>query len=53
MLGGRIILKWILKMEWVGMDWVAPTVSRDRWRALVNRVTNLRVPSSLGNLLIK
>jgi len=27
-----------------GMDWIDPTQKRDRWRALVKAVMNLRVP---------
>jgi hypothetical protein len=27
-----------------GMDWLQPARDRDRWRALVNAVMNLRVP---------
>jgi hypothetical protein len=42
---GRIVLKWIFK-KWdgVGMDWIDMAQDRDRWRALVNVVMNLRVP---------
>jgi hypothetical protein len=38
-----------IKMElqdvgWEGMDWIDVAQGRDRWRALVNAVMNLRVP---------
>ena len=32
------------EVGWGGMAWIAVAQDRDRWRALVNEVTNLRVP---------
>jgi CRISPR/Cas system-associated protein Cas7 (RAMP superfamily) len=34
-----------------GMDWIAPTQDRDRWRALVKAVMNLRGSIKCGEFL--
>jgi hypothetical protein len=41
---GKIILKWILEKWDVGLDWIDLAQDRDRWRAIVNAVTDLRDP---------
>jgi hypothetical protein len=37
------------EMGWVGMDWIVLTEERNKWRLLVNKVMNLRVPYNVGN----
>ena len=43
---GMIILKWICERlnGGGGTDWIAVARDRDRWRAVVSMVMNLRVP---------
>jgi hypothetical protein len=34
----------LLEIGWAGVDWIRLAHDRDKWRALVNSVLNLRVP---------
>jgi hypothetical protein len=34
-----------------GLDWIALAQDRDRWRAVVSAVMNLRAPQNAGNFL--
>jgi hypothetical protein len=34
----------VVEVEWGNVDWIGLDQDRDKWRALVNAVMNLRVP---------
>jgi hypothetical protein len=38
------------EIGWGGVDWIGLVQDRDKWRALVNAVMNLRVPQTAGKL---
>jgi hypothetical protein len=40
----------LAEVGWGDVDWIGLTQDRDRWRALVNSVWNLRVPQNAGKL---
>jgi hypothetical protein len=39
------------EVEWGDVDWIGLAKDRNRWRAVVNSVLNLRVPWNAGELL--
>jgi hypothetical protein len=48
---GRLRRRWVdniridlKEIRWGGVDWICLTQDRDKWRALVNAIINLRVP---------
>jgi hypothetical protein len=54
---GRSSRKWVdnimtdlVEVGWGDKDWICVAQDRDRWRALVNSVLNLRVPWNAGKL---
>jgi hypothetical protein len=49
----RIIKTYLQVVGWGGMDWIDLAQDRDRWRALLNAVTSLRIPQNLGNFLTR
>jgi hypothetical protein len=38
----------VREVEWGGMDWIDLAQDRCQWRALLNTVMNLQVPSNIG-----
>jgi hypothetical protein len=38
------------EVGWGGVEWIGVAQDRNRWRALVNSVLNLRVPCNAGKL---
>jgi hypothetical protein len=40
----------LLQIGWGGVDWIGLAQDRDKWRAIVNAVMNLRVPQNAGIL---
>jgi hypothetical protein len=39
------------EIGWDGVDWIDMAQNRDKWRALVNTILNLRVPYNAGKFL--
>jgi hypothetical protein len=40
----------LVEVGWGDVDWTGLAQDRDRWRALVNSVLNLRIPETAGKL---
>jgi hypothetical protein len=38
------IKMYLLEIDWGGVGWIGLAQDRDKWRAIVNAVMNLRVP---------
>jgi hypothetical protein len=40
----------LVEVGWSNVDWIGLAQDRERWRALVNSVLNLQVPSNAGKV---
>jgi hypothetical protein len=40
----------LVKVEWGDVDWIGLAQDRNRWRALVNSVLNIRLPLNTGKV---
>jgi len=40
---GKIILRWILKWDGGGMDWIELALNRNKWWAFVSAIMDLRL----------
>jgi hypothetical protein len=47
-----VIKMYLREIRWGGMDWIHLAQDRDKWRALVHTIMNLRVLSYVGKFLI-
>jgi hypothetical protein len=54
---GRLRRRWVNnirmdlgEVDWGDVDWIGLAQDRNRWRALVNSILNLRVPRNAGKL---
>jgi hypothetical protein len=41
----------LVEMGWGDVDWIGLAQDRDRWRALVNSILNLRIPENAGETI--
>jgi hypothetical protein len=41
----------LIEIDWEGVDWTYMVQDREKWQAVVNAVTNLRVPYNSWNFL--
>jgi len=48
---GRKILKWILKKQDGGVNWIDLPQDRNKWCTLVNTVMNLQIPINCREFL--